>query len=54
VAWTSASDRWTVSLAGKNLGDEEYVANGLFIGGLTTLLYPADPRTWSATLRYQF
>ncbi len=29
-------------------------ANGLYIAGLTTVLYPADPRTWSISARYEF
>lgn len=52
LAWTSADQRWTATLAGKNLTDEEYIGAGLFIGGLTTVLYPAELRTWTVALRY--
>lgn len=54
LAWTSEDQRWTATLAGKNLTDEEYIGAGLFIGGLTTVLYPAEPRTWTVALRYSF
>lgn len=54
LSWTSQDDRWSATLAGKNLTDKHYIGAGLYIAGLTTVLYPADPRTWSAMLRYRF
>ena len=54
LSWTSQDDHWSATIAGKNLTDKHYIGAGLYIAGLTTVLYPADPRTWSAMLRYRF
>lgn len=54
LGWTSEDQRWSATLAGKNLTDKAYLGAGLFIGGLTTALYPAEPRTWTASVRYNF
>ncbi len=54
LVWTSGDERWSATLAGKNLTDKEYIGAGLHIGGLLTVLYPADPRTWSAAVKYRF
>ena len=54
LVWTSGDERWSATLAGKNLTDKEYIGAGLYIGGLLTVLYPADPRTWSASVKYRF
>ena len=54
LSWTSQDDHWNATIAGKNLTDKHYIGAGLHIAGLTTVLYPADPRTWSASLRYRF
>lgn len=52
LGWRSTDERWTVTLAGKNLTDKEYFANALFIGGLTSIVYPAEPRTWTLSVGY--
>ncbi|MCC7200236.1 MAG: TonB-dependent receptor [Gammaproteobacteria bacterium] len=54
LVWTSEDERWTASIAGKNLGDEHYLGAGLYIGGLTTVLYPADPLTYTASVGFKF
>ncbi|MGE0581542.1 MAG: TonB-dependent receptor [Steroidobacteraceae bacterium] len=54
LSWTSEDSHWSATVAGKNLTDKHYIGAGLHIAGLTTVLYPADPRTWSASLRYRF
>jgi iron complex outermembrane recepter protein len=54
LAWNSADGQWTATFAGKNLTNKNYIGAGLYIAGLTTILYPADPRTLSASLRYRF
>jgi iron complex outermembrane receptor protein len=54
LSWTSEDDHWTATIAGKNLTDKHYIGAGLYIANTTTVLYPADPRTWSASLRYRF
>jgi iron complex outermembrane receptor protein len=54
LVWNSADGHWTTTLAGKNLTNKSYIGAGLYIGGLLTNLYPADPRTLSASLRYRF
>lgn len=54
LVWTSKDKHWTATLAGKNLTNKSYIGAGLYIAGLTTVLYPADPRMVSASLRYRF
>ncbi|MFP5296800.1 MAG: TonB-dependent receptor [Alphaproteobacteria bacterium] len=58
VVWTSASDRWTVGLHGKNLSDERYKTGGYnFPGAATgnsiTAFYGA-PRTFTARVGVKF
>jgi iron complex outermembrane receptor protein len=54
IAYLTEDERWTFTLAGRNLLDKKYPANGIFIGGLLSALYPADPLTWSVSARYRF
>jgi iron complex outermembrane receptor protein len=54
LVWNSLDGHWTTTLAGKNLTNQNYIGAGLYIAGTTTVLYPADPRTLSASLRYRF
>jgi len=54
IAYLTPDERWTFTLAGRNLTDEEYFTNGIFIGGLISAVYPADPMTWTISARYRF
>jgi iron complex outermembrane receptor protein len=54
IGYSTPNERWTFIASGKNLLDRKYAANGIFIGGLLSALYPADPLTWSLTARYRF
>jgi len=58
VVWTSASDRWTVGLHGKNLSDERYKTGGYnFPGALTgdsIIAFYGAPRTVTARLGVKF
>jgi iron complex outermembrane receptor protein len=54
VRYTTGDGRWAFTLAGRNLLDEQYPANGIFIGGLLAAVYPADPRSWSISARFRF
>lgn len=49
----SPSERWSLSLWGKNLTDEEYCYNRL-ISGTAANCVPAPPRTYGATVRWNF
>ena len=58
VVWTSASDRLTFGVHGKNLGDERYKVGGYtFPGALTgdsIIAFYGAPRTVTATLGLKF
>lgn len=54
IRYTTADERWAFTAAGRNLLDRKYAANGIFIGGLLSALYPADPLTWSLSARLKF
>ncbi|MGV3578560.1 TonB-dependent receptor [Brevundimonas sp.] len=58
VVWTSASDRLTFGVHGKNLGDERYKVGGYsFPGALTgdsIIAFYGAPRTVTATLGFKF
>lgn len=54
LVWMSDDQHWAATLAGKNIANKKYNSAGLYIGGLETLLYQADKRTWSASVKYQF
>lgn len=59
VVWTSNNGQWQVGLHGKNLTDKRYkVAGysfaGLGDGGQTQSAFYGNPRTVTATVRYQF
>jgi iron complex outermembrane receptor protein len=53
-SWKSPDERWTATLGGKNLGNKEYFGAALFIANLAEVVYPAEPRTWTLGLRYDF
>ena len=58
AVWTSASDRWTVSLVGKNLNDERYKTGGYtFPGALTgdsIIAFYGAPRTYTFSVGVKF
>ncbi|WP_332657199.1 TonB-dependent receptor [Brevundimonas sp.] len=58
VVWTSASDRWTVGLHGKNLSDERYKTGGYNFPGAATgnsiIAFYGAPRTFTARLGVKF
>lgn len=54
VRYSTPGDRWTITASGKNLTDEQYASNGIFIAGLLSALYPADPMTWSLSARFRY
>jgi iron complex outermembrane receptor protein len=65
LTWTSASDRFRVQLAGRNLTDEEYKIGGydFYTGqtagtqalfGNTVNSFYGPPRTYSLSLSYRF
>ncbi|MBR9908782.1 MAG: TonB-dependent receptor [Gammaproteobacteria bacterium] len=51
--WYSSDEHWTVSLYLKNLQDREYKTGGYNLGSGELAFYGA-PRTWTATVAYQF
>ena len=55
IGISDAADRWSLSLWGKNIFDEEFT-DGIFnsvIQAGSFNAYPGDPRTYGVTLRYQ-
>ena len=58
VVWTSASERWSVGLHGKNLSDERYKTGGYsFPGALTgdsLIAFYGAPRTVTARVGVKF
>jgi iron complex outermembrane receptor protein len=54
LRYTTDDERWSLTAAGRNLLNRQYPANAIFIGGLLSALYPADPITWSITARFRF
>jgi iron complex outermembrane receptor protein len=54
LAYTTPDERWTFTLAGKNLTNVKYWGTSIFIGGTLASVYPSDPRTWSVSARWNF
>lgn len=55
ISLRPASERWDLSLTGKNLTDEVYVTSGIESPGFGfSLAGLGEPRTWSLSLRYRF
>ncbi|MFA4891918.1 TonB-dependent receptor [Brevundimonas sp.] len=58
AVWTSASDRWTVALNGKNLSDERYKTGGYNFPGAITgnsiIAFYGAPRTYTFTVGVKF
>lgn len=53
LAFTSADERWSFILSGKNLTEEESADSRFFVGPYL-LEFVNPPRTWSASLQYNF
>jgi iron complex outermembrane receptor protein len=51
--WYSNDEHWTVSLYLKNIEDKEYKTGGYNLGSGELAFY-GPPRTWTASLSYQF
>jgi len=58
AVWTSASDRWTVALNGKNLSDERYKTGGYNFPGAITgnsiIAFYGAPRTYTFSVGVKF
>ena len=55
LTFVDAADRWEIALFGTNLGDEQYIENGLFVVGFgPTLVVAGRPREWGLSARYRF
>lgn len=58
AVWTSASDRWTVALNGKNLSDERYKTGGYnfpaAITGNSVIAFYGAPRTYTFSVGVKF
>jgi len=57
IGWQTADDRWSVTLWGRNLGDETaFTAKVITLGaiGYPVLGSVNDPRTWGIDFGYQF
>ncbi|KQY84948.1 TonB-dependent receptor [Brevundimonas sp. Root1423] len=58
AVWTSASDRWTVALNGKNLSDERYKTGGYNFPGVPTgnsiIAFYGAPRTYTFSVGVKF
>ncbi len=55
VAFESRDNRWRVTAAGENLGDEKYLIGTFAVGGLRMSSgYFNPPRRLAVTLRYSY
>jgi outer membrane receptor protein involved in Fe transport len=55
VAYESSDNRWRLTAAGENLGDEKYVIGSFAVGGLRMSSgYFNPPRRLALTLRYSY
>ncbi len=54
LSYTTRSEKWTFSLNGTNLSDEDYNLSAFFIPGLVTVRAPNQPRRWLASAQYSF
>ena len=55
MTWTSANDRWSVALWGRNLTDKDYVTNTLRSAGTYgTALHYGPPRTYGLTVGVKY
>ncbi len=53
AVWTSDDDKWQAGIHGRNLSDKEYkVAGYNFAGGAIQTAFYGDPRTVTATVKY--
>ncbi|MCB1676701.1 MAG: TonB-dependent receptor [Halioglobus sp.] len=53
ATWYSTDERWTLGLYLKNINDEEYKTGGYNLGSGELAFY-GPPRTWTASVSYQF
>ncbi len=54
IIYTDPSDRYTLSVYGRNLTNRGYIDNGDPVGGLTTFVGDAPPRTWGVSAGMKF
>ena len=54
ATWTSPQDTWMVSVWGKNLDDEEYRVHTILSNIAGTVDLWGEPRTYGATVKYNF
>lgn len=54
IAYTTPSGRWTATLWGKNLTDENYANWGSTLGALGENRFPGNPRTFGIRLETEF
>lgn len=55
VTWHSAEDKWSLSVGGQNLTDEEYILSGFNQPGIGYIIATRGiPRTWFAKLALKF
>ena len=55
LAWTPRSERFELAAFGTNLGDEEYLQQGIFIFGFGPALgVPGRPREWGVSAKWRF
>ena len=54
IAFASASDRFALSLYGRNLTNRQFINNGIAAGKLFAFNEPNRPRTWGVLLTVQF
>ncbi len=54
AVWTSNSEHWQLGLHGLNLGDKEYIVGGYQFGFDGVPAFYGNPRTVTATVKYQF
>ena len=53
LTYAATDERWSLSIWGKNLGDEEYFGE-IFSDGALAVGFPAAPRTFGATLKFEW
>ena len=54
LTWTDAKDRFSLSVYGRNLTNKQYIDGGDAVGGLTTYLSEAPPRSWGVSAGFKF
>lgn len=54
ITWTDASDRFSLSVYGKNLTDKYHLEEADAVGGLTTWVAEGSPRTYGISAGFKF